>query len=121
MCLHQHHLPRPTALRPVAGCLGPPKATEAIVSPLISGMLCRQAPMGSYYQIRVRGRLGPEWAGWFDELSITNLADGDTLLSGPVADQAALHGILNKIRDLGLVLLALGPDPDQAGGRLRDR
>ncbi len=75
----------------------------------------------SDYQIRVRGRLGPEWGAWFDELRITSLADGDTLLSGPVADQAALHGILNKIRDLGLVLLALSSDLDQGGGRLRDR
>jgi hypothetical protein len=56
------------------------------------------------YQIRVRGRLDPKWSLWFDGLTIEHLA-GDTLLSGPVSDQAALHGMLAKIRDLGLTIL----------------
>lgn len=59
------------------------------------------------YQIRVRGYLDPEWSGWFDGLAITHEADGDTVLSGPVADQAALHGLLARIRDLGLLLVSV--------------
>lgn len=56
------------------------------------------------YQIRVRGQLDPKWADWFDGFSITPL-DGDSLLKGMVPDQAALHGIIAKIRDLGLTLV----------------
>ena len=63
--------------------------------------------MADVYQIRVKGHLDPQWADWFDGLTLTHRADGTTLLSGPVADQAALHGILIKIRDLGLPLLAV--------------
>ena len=61
----------------------------------------------SVYQIRVKGRLGPRWAGWFAGLTITPAGDGDTLLTGPVVDQAALHGLLRKVRDLGLPLLSV--------------
>jgi hypothetical protein len=59
------------------------------------------------YQIRIAGHLGPEWSDWFDGLSITREAGGDTALTGPVVDQAALHGLLRKVRDLGLPLLSL--------------
>jgi hypothetical protein len=59
------------------------------------------------YQIRVRGVLDPQWSDWFDEMTVTPQADGETLLAGPVRDQCALHGILQKIRDLGLPLLSL--------------
>ena len=65
------------------------------------------------YEIRVEGRLGAEWSGWFDDLTVTNLPGGQTLLSGPIADQAALFGILVRIRDLGLPLVSvqrLGPN-----------
>ena len=59
------------------------------------------------YQIRVRGHLDLGWAGWFDGLTIRHTEDGDTVLEGPVADQAALHGLLAKIRDLGLLLVSI--------------
>jgi len=59
------------------------------------------------YQIRVTGHLGREWSDWFDGLSITLEDNGETLLTGPVIDQAALHGLLRKVRDLGLPLLAV--------------
>lgn len=59
------------------------------------------------YQIRVKGHLGEQWQGWFDGLTITNLEQGEALLCGPLPDQAALHGVLTKIRDLGLPLLAV--------------
>ena len=59
------------------------------------------------YQIRVRGHLGLQWTDWFGGLAITLEANGDTLLTGPVVDQAALHGLLRRVRDLGLPLLAV--------------
>ena len=59
------------------------------------------------YVIRVKGHLDIFWQDWFDHLSITHQSDGTTLLSGPINDQAALYGILFKMRDLGLTLLSL--------------
>jgi hypothetical protein len=57
------------------------------------------------YQIRVKGHLGRQWTDWFEGMTIT-LEEGDTLLTGPVVDQAALHGLLRKVRDLGLPLIS---------------
>jgi len=66
-----------------------------------------------WYQIRVKGHLGEQWRDWFDGLTITNVEQGEALLSGPLPDQAALHGVLTKIRDLGLRLLAVNQvEPD---------
>jgi hypothetical protein len=59
------------------------------------------------YEIRVRGHLGGAWSEWFDGLEITNLENGDALLSGEITDQAELHGVLAKVRDLGLPLVAV--------------
>ena len=59
------------------------------------------------YWIRVRGHLRPEWSEWFGGMTIAHEANGDTILSGPVADQAALHGLLARVRDLGLTLVSL--------------
>jgi hypothetical protein len=59
------------------------------------------------YVIRVKGHLDPFWQDWFENLLITHDEDGTTLLSGPIRDQAALYGILCKMRDLGLMLLSL--------------
>ncbi len=61
------------------------------------------------YQIRIEGHLSSQWAGWFEGLAITLEADGHTLLTGPVADQAALHGLLKKVRDLGMALVSVSP------------
>ncbi len=66
------------------------------------------------FQIRIQGHLGRQWAGWFDGLTIVLEEDGNTLLSGTVIDQSALHGILKKIRDLGMPLLSvISIDPNQ--------
>jgi hypothetical protein len=59
------------------------------------------------YQIRVKGHLGRQWTDWFEGLAITPEEGGDTLLTGPVIDQSALHGILKKVRDLGMPLLSV--------------
>ncbi|HLK73994.1 MAG TPA: hypothetical protein VKU77_10155 [Streptosporangiaceae bacterium] len=60
-----------------------------------------------WYEIRVKGHLGARWTAWFDELTLTRGSDGTTIMRGPVADQAALHGVLQKIRDLGLPLISV--------------
>ena len=67
----------------------------------------RQAQGAGRYEIRLRGHLGARWAGWFDGLSLSNESDGTTLIAGLVADQAALHGLLQKVRDLGVPLISV--------------
>lgn len=61
----------------------------------------------NHYEIRVKGHLAPRWTTWFDGLSVTAVEHGITVISGPVADQSALHGLLQKLRDIGLPLLSL--------------
>jgi hypothetical protein len=61
------------------------------------------------YQIRIKGHLGSEWTDWFGGLAITLEDDGDTLLTGPVVDQAALHGLLRRVRELGITLISVSP------------
>jgi len=67
------------------------------------------------YQIRIKGHLGRQWTDWFGGLTITLEDNGETLLTGTVVDQAALHGLLKKVRDVGLPLVSVvGVKPDQA-------
>ena len=67
-----------------------------------------------WYEIRVKGHLDSRWATWFDGLILTNHSDGTTVISGPLLDQAALHGLLQKVRDVGLPLVSVtSVDPDQ--------
>ena len=66
-------------------------------------------------QIRIKGHLGIQWTDWFDGLAITLEENGDTLLTGPVVDQSALHGLLKKIRNLGMPLVSINCiEPGQA-------
>jgi hypothetical protein len=67
----------------------------------------REYDRAAIYHIRVKGKLDLKWSDWFDGFTITPQADDETLLTGPVADQADLHGLLAKIRDLGLPLLTV--------------
>lgn len=59
------------------------------------------------YEIRIKGHLDTRWAAWFEGMSLTHAADGTTALNGLVADQAALHGLLHKLRDLGVSLISV--------------
>jgi hypothetical protein len=61
------------------------------------------------YQIRIKGQMNPQWRVWFECMAIALDEDGVTLITGPVADQAALHGLLKKVRDLGLPLISVCP------------
>ncbi len=70
-------------------------------------MINKPAAQTQYYEIRLKGHLDARWTDWFENLTITLEENGNTLLSGPLADQAALHGVLKKVRDLGLTLIAV--------------
>jgi hypothetical protein len=64
------------------------------------------------YEIRLNGHIDAQWADWFEGLTCTPLSDGTTILSGPIADQAALHGLLRKVGDLGITLVSVNVDVD---------
>ena len=64
-------------------------------------------PEAGRYEIRLTGQLDAHWAAWFDGLSVSREGDGTTVISGPIADQAALHGVLQRVRDLGLPLVSV--------------
>jgi len=68
-----------------------------------------------HYEIRLKGHLDPRWAAWFDGLSLLHESDGTTVIHGPVADQAALHGLLQKVRDVGMPLVSVTRiEPDRS-------
>jgi hypothetical protein len=71
-------------------------------------------PAVPHYEIRVEGHLGPKWSAWFDGLSVTDADDGTTVIRGPVVDQSALHGLLQKLRDVGIPLVSLAQVPPEA-------
>ena len=70
-------------------------------------MNTRTAPRPSDYELRVQGHLDQHWSTWFGGLTLTHVDDGNTTLRGPVADQAELHGLIAKVRDLGATLLSV--------------
>lgn len=76
-------------------------------------------PEGGRFELRVKGHLDARWADWFDGLTLTQASDGTTVIHGGVADQAALHGLLQKLRDLGLPLISVtqgeANQPDDPG------
>lgn len=79
-----------------------------VMSDELNPKLTPNQPM--VYQIRLKGHLDEQWTDWFEGLIITLEEDGNTLLSGPVADQAALHGLFKKVRDLGMPLVSVNQD-----------
>lgn len=74
----------------------------------------RARPAPSRYELRIGGHLADHWTGWFDDLVVTREDDGTTTLRGFVPDQAALHGLLAKVRDLGATLISLTPIDDDS-------
>ena len=71
-------------------------------------------PEAGRYEIRLTGRLDAHWAAWFEGLTVSHETDGTTVISGPIADQAALHGVLQRVRDLGLPLVSvIRVEPDE--------
>ena len=80
----------------------------------MSGRIDADQHEAGRYEIRLKGHLDGRWAAWFDGLSLSRESDGTTILRGPIPDQAALHGLLQKVRDTGLPLVSvicLEPDP----------
>ena len=78
----------------------------------------REPLRAEHYMIRVKGHLDPRWSEWFEGLTVTQTKSGETVLSGPVADQSALHGLLARIRDLNLTLVSVTrvePEPLNRG------
>ena len=71
-------------------------------------------PTSAGYEIRVKGRLSAHWTAWFDGLTLTSEGDGTTVIRGAVADQAALHGLIQKLRDVGIPLLSLTELPSDS-------
>ena len=84
----------------------------------------RPAPTGGasvpQYELRVHGHLSPRWAAWFDGLDVTAEDDGTTVIRGSVIDQAALHGLLQRVRDIGIPLVSLSRSSPRAAGDLPD-
>ncbi|MCB0124322.1 MAG: hypothetical protein KDE58_18830 [Caldilineaceae bacterium] len=76
-------------------------------------MMTKHTPT-EIFEIRLKGHLDRRWASWFEGMTITLAEEGETLLTGPVADQAALYGLLKKVRDLGLPLRSLRSLPPTA-------
>jgi hypothetical protein len=82
-----------------------PYRKEGVVPHIVDADADADQP--TVYEIRLKGQLDHQWTDWFGGLAITLQRNGDTLLSGPVVDQAALHGLLRKVRDLGMPLLSI--------------
>ncbi len=74
--------------------------------------------MSQHYEIRIKGHLDQSWADWLNGLAISHEANGETLLTGSLPDQAALHGVLNRLRDLGIQLISVNPiEGEEPSGR----
>ncbi len=73
-----------------------------------------------HYEIRLQGHLDPSWSDWFDGMTIIHQDNGDTLLAGTLTDQAALHGLLNRVSDLGILLISVNPVENTPDGNEAD-
>lgn len=90
---------------------GPSVTTENLTPATAPGPLPADHDRELHYEIRVAGHLAPRWSAWFDGLAVTTDDDGTTVIRGPVVDQAALHGLLQKLRDVGIPLVSLTQFP----------
>ena len=97
MCAHQ------------VGPYGSRVTTNHLPTDTTSGASAPDETGSPHYEIRVKGLLGAQWSAWFDGLMLTEASDGTTAIRGPVVDQAALHGLLQRLRDLGIPLVSLTP------------
>ena len=86
---------------------GPSVTTENRIPATAPGQSADDHDPVSQYEIRVAGHLGSRWSAWFDGLTVATDHDGTTVIRGPVADQAALHGLIQKLRDVGIPLISL--------------
>lgn len=93
---------------------GPSVTTDDRTPDTTSGASPADRTGTQQYEIRVKGHLGSRWTAWFDGLSLTNEDDGITVIRGPVVDQAALHGLLQRLRDVGIPLVTLTQLPPDA-------
>jgi hypothetical protein len=110
MCSHQ------------VGPYGPEVTTDDRTIPTSSSPQAADPTAPPYYEIRVKGHLAARWSAWFDGLELAEADDGTTVIRGPVVDQSALHGLLQKLRDVGLPLVSLtavAPDGAEAPPRAR--
>jgi len=82
--------------------------TRAVFA-LIMGVMRQRMRKPDEYRIHIQGHLDPQWSDWFERMTLTHNADGTTTLTGPVVDQAALYGLLDKLRDLGVQLISVQP------------
>src|SRR5205823_7391937 len=101
-CLHGN-----TMAAPSSSLERSPQKEGGVVPDIVDADADADQP--TVYEIRIKGQLDHQWTDWFGGLAITLQPSGDTLLSGPVVDQAALHGLLRKVRDLGMPLLSITP------------
>ena len=97
---------------------GPSVTTENRPPFTASGRSTANRERAPLYEIRVAGLLAPRWSAWFDGLTVTAETDGSTVIRGPVVDQAALHGLLQKLRDVGIPLISLTRLPVDTPGDL---
>ena len=74
--------------------------------------------MAHYYEIRIKGHLDESWADWFDGMTVSHEANGETLLTGPLPDQSALHGVLNWLRDLSVQLISVNTVEEDTEGQV---
>lgn len=102
MCAHQ--------VRPY----GPTVTADHRSTDIAGGAPAADHDDSPHYEIRVKGHLAPRWSTWFDGLSLTADDDGTTVIRGPVVDQAALHGVLQRLRDVGIPLVSLTQLPPDA-------
>jgi hypothetical protein len=122
--MRPHHIPSYLSINQlIQNAGGDPSSRQQLKGGQMSDISTGPQHSPGRYEIRLKGHLDSRWAAWFDGLSLTNETDGTTIICGPVVDQSALHGLLQKVRDLGLPLVSVTqvkpgqPDAPASGPR----